>query len=548
MPRHPLRNDRLCLVVGFAVVALGPRPLRAEEPLHQRIDRAIAAKPDFAERAAPLADDAEFLRRVHLDLVGTIPTSAEARAFLQDASPGKRGRLIDRLLASPEHARHLATVFDVLLTDRRPDKHVPRAAWLDYLRASFADNKPWDVFVREVLSADGAGPKQRPAAKFYLDRDGEPHQITKDVSRLFLGRNYQCAQCHDHPIVDDYKQADYYGIYAFFNRSSLFTDKNRLVTLAEKADGEATYQSVFDAAKVTKSALPRVPGGEAATEAPPEKGKEYEVAPAAGVRHVPKFSRRARLAGQVTAPENVAFRRAAVNRLWALMTGRGLVHPVDLDHAANPPSHPELLDRLAEEFAASKYDVRAFLREVALSQTYQRSSAAPEGAKEGQPESFAVARLKPLSPEQLALALMQATGQTDVQRKALGKNATEAALSARLAPNVTPFVTTFGNRPGQPAEKAFEATLDQTLFLANGKLIQSWLAPASGNLVGRLATIKDEAEVVEELYLSVLTRRPDDDERKVVVEYLRGRAGDRAAALQELAWALLASAEFRFNH
>jgi hypothetical protein len=519
------------------------------QSLHERIDRAAAvAEKDLDKGAAPPASDAEFLRRITLDLTGTIPTAAGARAFLKDTAADKRARLIDRLLASPECARHLQDVFDVMLMERRPDKQVPRAIWQDYLRTSLADNKPWDVLVREMLSADGTDPKTRPAAKFFLDRDGEPNLLTRDVSRLFLGMNLQCAQCHDHPIVEHYKQAHYYGVFAFLSRSFLFTDKAKNMTvLAEKAEGEATYQSVFDPKKETKKTAPVVPFGMAIKEPALEKGKEYEVAPANGVRPVPKFSRRAQLAAQVATADNVQFRRNSANRLWALLMGRGLVHPLDLDHPANPPSHPELLALLADEIAATKFDVRNFLREVALSQTYQRSSELPAGLQELPAKSLRAAHLKPLSPEQMAWALMQATGLTDAERKALAKNATEAILYARLAGNVAPFVATFGGKAGQ-AEAGFEATLDQTLFLVNGKLVRGWLAPRTGNLTDRLAQLKEPEAIAEELYLSVLTRLPADDERKEVADFLKGRAADRTAALQELAWALLASAEFRFNH
>jgi hypothetical protein len=531
----------------LALALLAALPVAAA-PLHERIDRAaLASEPDLAKNAAPLASDEEFLRRLYLDLTGTIPTADEARAFLKDASPDRRRKLIDRLLASPEHARHLQTVFDVTLMERRPDKHVPRAAWQDYLRASFAANKPWDVLVREMLSADGADPKTRPAAKFYLDREGEPNLITRDIGRLLLGTNLQCAQCHDHPLVAHYKQDHYYGVFAFLNRSFLFADKATKQTVyAEKAEGEASYQSVFDPKKVTKTTPPVVPGRKALADPELPKGKEYEVAPAKDVRPVPKYSRRAQLAAQVASADNVAFRRNLANRLWAMMTGRGLVHPLDMDHPANPPSHPELLALLADEAAATKFDVRHLLREIALSQTYQRSSEVPEHVNEPSPKSLAAARLKPLTPEQLAWSVMQATGFADAERKALGKGATEPALHGRLSAAGAPLVAAFAGPAGEAETGGFEATLAQTLLLANGNLVRGWLAPRAGNLVDRLGKLTDSDAVAEELYLSVLTRRPIPEERRDVAEYLK--KGDRAAALQDLAWALIASAEFRFNH
>ncbi len=533
-------------LLAFAVLGL-PAFSRADTPLHERIDQTVAAsKPDFAKQAAGPASDAEFLRRIYLDLTGTLPTAAETRAFLADTADDKRQTLIDRLLASPKHARYLATVFDVMLMERRPDKHVPSAQWREYLRESFAANKPFDQLAREILSADGTDPKQRPAAKFLLDRDAEPNLLTRDISRLFLGMNLQCCQCHDHPRIDDYKQAYYYGLFAFLSRSSVFNDpKLKMTVLAEKADGEVSYQSVFDPAKVTKTTGPRVLDLPAVEEPTVEKGKEYVVAPAANVRPIPKYSRRALLAPQLVRAENRAFPRNAANRLWALLLGRGLVHPLDLDYPGNPPSHPELLDLLTEELAAHQYDVRYFLREIALSQTYQRSSEPPAGVQ-ADPVHLTVAALKPLSPEQLAWSLMQATGLTDAERLALGKNLNEAALYAKLSGNVTPFVRTFGSVPGTP--QSFDATLDQALFLRNGPVVRGWLTPRAGNLMDRLSKLKTADEIAEELYLSVLTRLPSGEERKEVSDFLAAHGENRVGALQDLAWALLASVEFRFNH
>jgi hypothetical protein len=535
----------LAVTILFAVAL----PAAAKTPLHQRIDQQIeAARPDFARIAAPQATDAEFLRRLYLDLTGTIPTAGQVRVFLADQSAGKRAQLIDSLLSSPEYARNMQQVFDVLLMERRPDVYVPRAAWQEYLRQSFAANKPLDILIREILSADGTDPKTRPAAKFFLDRAAEPHVLTRDIGRLFLGMNLQCAQCHDHPLINSYHQADYYGLFAFLNRSFLFRTPAGQFVLAEKAEGEASFQSVFDPTKVTKTTGPHVPGGPPVKEVKFEKGKEYAVAPAPNVRPVPKFSRRAQLAGQITSKEDLRFRRNLANRLWALLMGRGLVHPLDLDHADNQPSHPKLLTLLADHLAARKFDVKDFLRELALSKTYQRSSELPKGVKKVPADSFAVATLKPLSPEQLAWALMQATGLTDAQRRALGKRLTEQTLYQSLAGNVAPFAAKFGGRPGKVKAQSFEATLDQTLFLANGSLLRGWLGPRPGNLADRLQSIAGVDGVAEELYLSILTRRPSAEETKDLGDYLKGRTSDRAAALQELAWALMASAEFRFNH
>jgi hypothetical protein len=532
---------------AFTLLVLCARPARAQQPLSARIDQEIEQKLQGHPLAAT-AGDAEFLRRAYLDLTGIIPSTAEAREFLADPAPDKRARLIDRLLTSARYARHMAQQFDVLLLDRRADKHVKRGEWLEFLRASFAANKPYDELVREILTADGSDAKTRAAAAFYLNREGEPHLLTKDISRLFLGMNLGCAQCHDHPLVDAYKQDHYYGVYAFLNRSYLYSDKKaKLSVLAEKAEGDVSFESVFKP-KVVKASLPRMPEGKEITEPKFEKGQEYVEAVKQGERGIPKFSRRAQLAEAVTSPDNPRFARATANRLWSLLLGRGIVYPIEYDHPANPPSHPQLLDVLGKELAARKYDLKALLRGIVLSQTYQRASEAPAGDAVD-PAKFAVASLRPLAPEQLAWSLLQATGQLDAERKALGAKATEQALHNKFAGQADTIVKLFATNPGEPASNQdFEATLDQTLFLRNGEQIRGWLTPRPGSLTDRLNNSKDAAPLADELYLSVLTRKPTPEEAKDVADYLARRSGDRAAAVQELIWAMLTSAEFRFNH
>lgn len=366
-----------CLPLGVAFIAVCmANAASADEPLHVRIDRLVAAAQ--VGPASPLASDGEFLRRVYLDLTGEIPSSAETRAFLDDPSPAKRAALIDRLLASPNYARHMANVFSVMFMERRADKVIPAAEWQQYLRQSFAANKPYNQLAREILGADGVDPALRPAAKFYLDRDADPHALTRDVGRIFFGRDLQCAQCHDHPNVESYFQADYYGLFACFGRGFLFTDpKDKRVFYAEKAEGGAPFESVFDRTAKGET-RPRLPGGLQLSEPAFAPGDEYTVKPSDGVRPVPKYSRRARLAEEATSGANRAFNENIANRLWAQLLGRGLVEPLDLHHVDNPPANPELLALLGNEMVAMKFDIKAFLREIALSQAYQRSVDLPQ--------------------------------------------------------------------------------------------------------------------------------------------------------------------------
>jgi hypothetical protein len=552
---------------------LGTVQAVAGEPLHAAIDREIEGKLN-GQVAAP-ATDAEFLRRVMLDLAGMIPTAAEARAFLDDPSPYKRERLIDRLLASPEYARRMQYVFDAMLMERRDDQHVPAKEWREFLRQSFAENKPYDKLVAEIVSADGSDPATRPAAKFYLDRGGEPYLITRDVGRLFLGVDMQCAQCHDHPLIDDYKQAHYYGLYAFFSRTSLCTtEPGKAPALGEKADGDVTFVSVFKK-KVTHKTGPRLFDLAPIAEPGVAKGWEYLVAPNKEntIRPVPRYSRLAQLAPRLVSADVPAFRRNIANRLWAMMMGRGLVHPVDLHHSDNPPSYPALLDRLGNELAAMHYDIKGFLRELALSRTYQRSAEPPPGASAewADPARFAVAALKPLSAEQLGWSVMQGLGivsayrsnaeravdvvdprlrdilRTDAKRQKRRATMIEESVFDQLSGNIAPFEHQFAGSAGQSPD-ASGSTVHQALFLANGWPIQGWLAPNDAFLVGRLTKLSDPSSVAEELYLSVYSRRPAEEERAEVARYLAQRGKERTQAIQELAWALLASTEFRFNH
>ena len=407
--KSPLNRWRVAL--AGLLIALNAPILAAEEPVTAPEAPAAAATPPAADipiasaapapgmsseidalvegaqlvPAAVAASDAEFIRRVSLDLNGCTPTTAEVRAFLADTTADKRTILVDRLLARPEFVRHLAQLLDVMLMERRPDKQVPTPEWQAYLYASVKANKPFDQLAREILGAETEqtpDPALRPAAKFYLDRDAEANLLTRDVARIFFGKDFQCNQCHDHPLVGDYLQSDYYGLFACLQRTSLFTDKEKKVSLAEKADGEPTFQSVFVPDDKPHTAAPQLPDGSPLAEPAVAKGEEYLVAPAENVRHVPRQSRRALLARYATDGANPAFARNIANRLWAHMLGRGLVEPVDLHHGDNPPTNPELLDLLAKKIVDLKFDLKEFLRQVALSNTYQRSIDLPAQLRE----------------------------------------------------------------------------------------------------------------------------------------------------------------------
>jgi len=543
----PTTRSRVLIATAIVVTSmLSASSHAAEVPLHELIDQRIDAS--LAKQkltAAAPASDAEFMRRVYLDLTGTIPDSKTARAFIEDVDVLKRTKLIDQLLASENYGTHMATVFDVMLMERRPDKYVTTPEWRTFLAESFGANKPLNVLVAEILGADGVDEKLRPAAKFYLDR---------------------AVALHQH----------YHGLSVFIAGSKTFKQPDGKFVLQEVVMREVEFASVFEPDKTNKTG-PRLL--DALMEVPEVKeGEEYVEKPSRTVRSVPKFSLRKLLSERLPSKDTPEFARSMANRLWAMLMGRGIVHPLDMHHSDNPPSHPELLNDLAVRLSATKYDVKAFLRELTLSNTYQRSSFIPEELDpESLPEdSFAVANMKGLSPEQLFDSLLVGTHASAVLEQqideALEEESAEVAAKAvekpdadkpapeepdaekiaearraKRAARVTEFVTMFGSVPGQP-EGEFAASLPQALFLANSETLSGWVPAKLGNLTEQLTGLDDSTTIADELYLSVLSRMPEDDERTLVKEHLEAGKADRPKAVAALVWSLLASAEFRLNH
>jgi hypothetical protein len=422
--------------VATAAAPAAAVPKSVPLPLHERIDRLIEA-----ERLAPAgrtADDAEFIRRVTLDLHGIIPTAEETEAFLADKSADKRENLIDGLLASPRFVRHFATTFDVMWGERLGDKIIKSPDWYDYLYRSFAERKPYDVMVREILTADDVDPKLRPASKFFHDRECEPNVMTRDIGRIFFGMDMQCNQCHDHPVIDDYRIADYYGLYALVSRTYLTGTKRKGSerAIAEKAEGEANFKSVFTGEAADKVA-PRIPRGAVIAEPTFAKGEEFVKKPAKDEVGVPKFSRRKALAEAATTGNNELFDRNGANRLWAHVFGRGLVHPVDNIHPDNPPTHPAVLDLIAAEFRARKYDIRDLVGELVKTRAYARSFVTPQptdlqpglAAKQAARWSAERAKLEP----QMKAAAIAAEKANDALGAARGKGAKKAATPVAAA-------------------------------------------------------------------------------------------------------------------
>lgn len=571
----------MCRIAGSVFVVLAAlSSASADEPLHQRIDQLIAQGASDVELAPP-ASDAEFHRRVWLDLAGRIPTTAETQAFLSDDASDKRQRLIDEHLASPEYARRMSELFHAMLMERRNDND----EWSRFLRRSFERNLAWDQMAHALIRADAEDSDLRGAAFFLTARlvsEGAMAPVdipglTRDVGRLLAGVDLQCAQCHNHLTIDDYAQQDFQGLHMIFENTQTRRDV-KFPAISEKVmTQKKEFLSVFD--QVPMLTGPVVPGGSEVEVVVFEKGEEFAVAPDSKTRKpgVPKFSPLNELATGLASAENDLFSRNIANRLWFLMMGRGLVEPLDLQHSDNPPTHPELLDLLASEFASHDFNIKWFLRELALTQTYQRSSQLQSGSETPPLESYAVALEKRLNAEQFFWSTLTAIGEFDHQatlpvkteEESSDESSTQApgdsdqkpaepepvslteietvqAGSEELTELRELFIKTFANPPKEP-EVDFSPTVKAALFLMHEEKVLALLKPRDGNLVERLSKLDDTA-VSEGLFLAILSRPPSADDRTTVAEFLIKHKERRAEAVGQLVWALLTSTEFCVNH
>lgn len=546
------------LLLLFTVSWLFMPSSRAGE-LAKRIDAIIKKQADG--ELAPVSSDAEFLRRIYLDLNGIIPTHEETVAFLNDRDQNKRTKLIDTLLNNGRYAVRMREAFSVMLLERRIGNITPVASWNQFLESAFSKNKPWDQVVRKIITADAGDEESYGSLKFFTATGRTVHdQMTQDVARLFLGMNIHCAKCHDHPSVDDYKQSDYFGLLAFLNqtKTAKHTGDNKTYLVEGVSAGKLEFQSVFE--PDTKHHVgPRLPGLMENDVQVFETGEAFEQEAKDGLPGVPRFRPRALLAKQLASSENKRFVQNSVNRFWNLMMGRGLVHPLEMIHSDNPPSHPELMETLSAEFIESAFDVKHLIREIALSDSYQRSSQIAEGETEQScpPQSYKVALSKGLTPEQAAWSIMQATGVlAELQDSMPDPEVTfsfkdyindRIPAPSNLQDTMTLFISVFGSPPGV-AEVEFQPSMGQALFLMNEKLILEWLKPKEGRLIHELELIEENAQVAQRLYLVVYSRYPSAEEVAVVEEFLEGNSQRRTEAIAEFAWAMLTSAEFRLNH
>lgn len=473
---------------------------------------------------AAACDDATFLRRVTLDLIGRIPTVDELDAFLKDGAADKRSKRIDALVAGPEFPLFWGAQLDEFIQGT----HAGNEAFIDYLRRSLREGKGWDSVFRELMVGPWTADSQKPAARFLEIRAKQLDQLTVDATRAFFGVDVSCAQCHDHPLVDAWKQDHFYGMASFFNRTT-----GGKGTVGEKSDGEVTFVS-----KGTSKTSPVM-----------FLSGRIMTSPATADGQKPT-GRRALLV-QAALDEPTFFRRAFVNRMWEQFFGRGLVDPVDQMHAANAPSVPGVLEFLADDFATHQYDVARLLTVIVRTKAWQAASIWTDGTTVPSAGHFAVARLRPLNRRQIASSLLLATGNVrlgppnDDDRRLQGYLQVEGLTRIRqrldLERRAENFIARF-----DPRTRDFQSSTAEALSFSNASDLQELFQPKNDNLTAALAALRTDDERIEAAVRQVLGRPVRSEERGDLQALLeRGSEGSRSGLL---VWALCGSAEFRFNH
>jgi hypothetical protein len=540
-----MRTFRLSLAALLTALALAPVAsadlLSPDKAIPDVVDHYLEARlREEKVTPAPQADDANLFRRLTLDLVGRTPTAAELKAYLESKEADKRLKAVERLMASSGYVRHQAEELDVLLMGGAPG----RGSLRGYLLGAVKENKPWDAIFRELLMPDESDPKQRGTSAFIKSRARDVDRLTNDVSVVFFGVNISCAQCHDHPLVEDWKQDHFYGMKAFFVptfESGPFVGEREPATVAFRTTKGLNKQArmMF----LTGKAID-VPAGKALSPAELKKQRAKDrMKKGAAPPPPPKVSSRAKLAEVALQPgQRDFFARAIVNRTWHRLFGYGLVNPTDQLHSANAPSHPELLDWLARDLVAHNYDLRRLTRGLVLSKAYSRSSRWA-GERWPRPNLFAVARLRPLTPAQLAASLRIATTSPDQFGAALKADEFERRIES-LENSARGLASLFE----QPRDD-FQIGVAEALLFSNSDRIQrEVLADGGDRLVGKLKDIRDTDLLVDTAVRNVLSRPATAEEKKLLGDYVRARADRPAEAARQLVWALLSSSEFRFNY
>lgn len=468
-----------------------------------------------------LCSDGEFIRRVYLDLCGKLPTPAEVRDFIGDSRTDKRAKLIDHCLDDKEYAAYFAMRWgNILRNSQLAGSEQAAYAFHEWLRDMVGRNRPYDELVRGVIAAAGEW-QEAPAINWYWQmRDDQLHQPVADTAQVFLGLRLQCAKCHHHPY-ERWSQEDYYGLAGFFSRLGRkgFGEPPPYYSARQRTSGEIN--------PVTRKPIePKLLDGPYLT-IPPEDDPRHK------------------LVDWMAQPDNPYFAKALCNRMWGHLLGRGLVDPVDDMRETNPPSNPELLDAMAKDFIAHKFDVKHLIRTICNSRTYQLSST-PNEYNQHDKQNHA----RFYGKRMLAEVMLDAVDQVCGSRSSFNKMSRQArAVDLPHEGFGSYFLDVFDRPPrSSPCEcaRSSGASLSQVLHLANSPEIEDKIA--NGSRVAKLIQDKVPTEkAIEELYLATFARLPTPEEKTKALEYI-GKQKEPRRGLEDLVWALLNTREFMFNH
>lgn len=496
-------------------------------PANNFIDQKLIAKwKDLGLTPSPLCSDDEFLRRLYLDAIGTLPTADEVRAFLDDKDPKKRDKAIDKVLARPEFIDWWALKWgDLLRINRTALQEKGMWSFHNWVRGQVRDNVAVDQFVRDIVTAEGSTFLDGPANFFQIGRGFE--EWSETTTQLFLGVRIGCAKCHHHPF-EKWSQDDYYGMAAFFTRigtknSQEFGIFGRETVIFIRNAGEATH---------------------------PRKRTVVRPMPLDGdskTSYDDEFDRRKKLADWLTAPTNKMFARNIANRFWGYTMGRGLVEPLDDMRATNPASSPELLDALADSLVKSKFDQKAFLKTIFSSRAYQLSHQSTSGNKADSANiHFTRYTVRRLTAEQIADAVDAVTG---TREKYAGLPLGTKAIQLPDSEVKSYLMDTFGRPPRQvlcECERTTKPNIAQAMHLLNGAFLNGKIADKTGRVEKLMTDKVPVPKAVEELYLTAWGRRPSADEQKKAEGWVNSAPTVRDG-FQDLLWVLVNSREFLFN-
>jgi hypothetical protein len=482
-----------------------------------------------------VCSDQQFIRRVSLDLTGTLSTPAQVLAFVADQDPQKRDKLIDRLLETPEYSYYFANKWaDILRVKRgnQPGRAYGTFAFHGWIEDAIASDKPYDEFARDILGAVGDESKCPPTV-WYKDLQ-RPDQFVDDTAQVFLGLRMACAQCHHHPY-EKWSQDDYWGLAAFFGRL-----QRKVIPVAGVSVQNQQQQRVVVFSRSSGTVINKRTNKPAIMK--PLDGEPMDVGPDDDPRQ--------KLVDWMVNAKNPFFARAVANRYWAHFFGRGIVDPLDDMRVTNPPSNPELLDALAKDLVEHKYSLKQLVRTICKSRTYQLSSM-PNAFNKHDKQAYARYYPKRMSAEVLFDAVCQVTGSpTAFGTLPQDAHAPKRAIMLPDESFASYFLDVFG-RPQRisacECERVSEANLAQALHLLNSDEVQTKLSRQGGRADLMVKDPRPDEEKVEELFLWAFARKPSERQMKLALDHIALHAKEKKIAYENIVWALINTKEFVFN-